>query len=179
MAFDFNVALGMLQRLARGEQNLVADQVNAGDFLGHGMLDLDALVDFQEIEIALVIHDEFDGAGIGVMGGFGDSDGGFAHFFAQFPEFVFEQGRGSFLDDFLVAALDGAIAFAQMDDAALMVAENLDFDVVRVFDEFLDVNAGIAEGFFRLGAGGVKAFHRGKCHCARRACRVRRRRRWL
>jgi hypothetical protein len=61
----------------------------------------------------------------------------------------------------LVAALDGAIAFAQVDDVALVVAENLNFDVVRVLDEFLDVNAGIAEGLFRLGAGGVIAFDEG------------------
>ena len=40
----------------------------------------------------------------------------------------------------------------------LCVAEDLEFDVVRVLDEFLDVNAGIAEGFFGLGAGGVITF---------------------
>ena len=38
------------------------------------------------------------------------------------------------------------------------IAEDLKFDVVRVLDEFLDVNAGIAESFFRFGAGGVIAF---------------------
>ena len=69
--------------------------------------------------------------------------------------------RGGFLDNLLVAALDGAIAFAQVDDAALVVAQNLEFDVVRVFDVFLDVNAGVAEGLFGLGAGGVIAFDQG------------------
>jgi hypothetical protein len=59
-------------------------------------------------------------------------------------------GEGVSSINFLVAALDGAIALAQMDDAALVVAQNLDFDVVRVLDEFFDVNAGIAKGLFRL-----------------------------
>jgi len=48
-----------------------------------------------------------------------------------------------------------------VDDLALVVAENLDFDVVRVLDEFLDVNAGIAKALFRLAAGGVVAFDEG------------------
>ena len=39
-----------------------------------------------------------------------------------------------------------------------VVAENLKFDVVRVLDEFFDINAGIAKGLFRLGARGVIAF---------------------
>src|SRR5437867_12652182 len=61
----------------------------------------------------------------------------------------------------LVAPLDGAIAFAQVDDVAAAVAQDLEFDMVRIFDEFLDVHAGIAEGLFRFAAGGVVAFDQG------------------
>ena len=75
----------------------------------------------------------------------------------KLAKFVLDQRRRRFFDELLVAALDGAIAFAQVDDVALVVAENLKFDVMRVLDEFLDVNAGIAEGLFRLGARGVIA----------------------
>src|SRR5207244_8523134 len=41
VAFDLNVALGMAQRLAHRQHDLVAHQINAGDLLGDGMLDLD------------------------------------------------------------------------------------------------------------------------------------------
>ena len=42
-----------------------------------------------------------------------------------------ERGRGAFLPDLLVAALQRAVALAEMDGAALAVAEHLDFDVAR------------------------------------------------
>jgi len=57
--------------------------------------------------------------------------------------------------------LDGAVAFAQVNDAALVVTQNLDFDMVGVFDVLLDVNPGVAEGLFGLGAGGMIAFDEG------------------
>jgi hypothetical protein len=36
---------------------------------------------------------------------------------------------GGFLDELLVAALDGAVALAEVDDRAVPVAEDLDLDV--------------------------------------------------
>ena len=110
----------MLQRFAHRDHDLLAHEVDAGDFFGDRMLDLDALVHFQEIEIAVVVDDEFDRAGVGVMGDFGDAHGGFAHFFAQIFEFVFDQRRRGFFDHLLVAALNGAIAFAEVDDVAVV-----------------------------------------------------------
>ena len=57
---------------------------------GDGMLDLDAGVDFQEIEILLLVDEEFDGAGVGVAGGFDQPHGGFAQLFAD----VLAEARG-------------------------------------------------------------------------------------
>ena len=179
VAFELDVALGMAQRLAHRQHDLVADQVDAGDFLGDRMLDLDALVHFEEIKIALVIHDELDGAGVGVIGLLGDADGGFAHLLAQFLEFVLDQRRGRLLDHFLIAALDGTIPLAQVDDVASVVAQDLELDVVGVLDVFLDVNAGVAEGLLGLGAGGVEAFDQGDVVVGDAHAACRRRRRWL
>ena len=103
----------IFQGFAHGNFNLRAHQVDAGDFLGDGMFDLDALVDFEEIIIAVVVHDELHRAGVGVTRRLGNAHGGLADFIAQLFELVFQQGRRRFLDQFLVAALDGAIAFAQ------------------------------------------------------------------
>jgi len=44
-----------------------------------------------------------------------------------------------------------------MNQVAPAVAQDLKLDVVGVFDEFLDVNARIAKGLFRLAAGGMVA----------------------
>ena len=148
----------MLERFARRDQNLITHKVNAGDFLRDGMLDLDAFVDFEEIKIAVVVHDEFDRAGVRVTRGLGDAHGGLADFVAQLAKFIFQQRRRRFFDELLVASLHGAITLAQVNDVAFVVAENLGFNVVRVLDEFFDIDAGIAESLFRLGARRVIAF---------------------
>jgi len=36
------------------------------------VLDLNPLVDFEEIKIAVIIHDKLDGAGVGIVCGLGD-----------------------------------------------------------------------------------------------------------
>ena len=59
--------------------------------------------------------------------------------------FVGEAGGGRFFEDFLVAALRGAVAFAESEDVALAVAEDLDFDVAGAGYVFFEVDAGVAE----------------------------------
>ncbi len=49
----------------------------------------------------------------------------------------------------MIAALDGAFAFAQIDDVAVLIAKNLNFDMARLSDKFFYKDAVIAEG--RLG----------------------------
>ena len=46
---------------AGGDADLLEDQVDAGDHLGHRMLDLNARVHFDEIEFAVLVE-ELDGA---------------------------------------------------------------------------------------------------------------------
>ena len=65
-----------------------------------------------------------------------------------------DQGRRALLDHLLMAALDGALAFAEVDHIAVTVAEDLDFDVAGALDQPLDVDFGAAEGALGF-AGGV------------------------
>ena len=61
---------------AAGDPDLRLDDVDAGHLLGDGVLDLDARIDLDEIELAGVgIHQELDGAGPGIVRGVGDGDG--------------------------------------------------------------------------------------------------------
>ena len=62
-----------------------------------------------------------------------------------------EIGRRRGLDDFLVPALGAALAFAEIDQPAVFVAQELDFDVARPGDQFLDVEAAVAERALGLG----------------------------
>ena len=114
--------------MAGGDGDLEFDEIEAGDLFGDGMLDLQACVHFQKIEIEIGVDEKFDGAGVDVAAGARKPHGGVAHFLAQVGR---HDGRRSFFDHFLVAALHGAFAFAERDDAAVGVGENLNFDVAR------------------------------------------------
>ena len=65
-----------------------------------------------------------------------------------------ERRRGGLLPDLLVAALQRAVALAEMDGVALAVAEDLHLDVARLLEVLLDVDGVVAEGGPGLGAGG-------------------------
>lgn len=47
---------------------------------------------------------------------------------------VVGDARGSFFDDFLVAALYGAIALVQVNVITVLVTKDLDFDMARLLD---------------------------------------------
>ena len=65
-----------------------------------------------------------------------------------------EGRRGAFLPDLLVAALQRAVALAEMDGVALAVAEHLDLDVARTRQIFLQIDRIVAERGLGLGARG-------------------------
>ena len=57
-----------------------------------------------------------------------------------------EHRRGGLLPDLLVAALQRAVALAQMDGIALAVADHLHLDVARLREIFLEIDRVVAEG---------------------------------
>src|SRR5262245_24077777 len=70
-----DVVLREAQFLARGNANLFADQIDAGDQLGHRVLDLDAGVEFDEIKAIVLIDEELASAGVIVVGLANQADG--------------------------------------------------------------------------------------------------------
>src|SRR5262249_27998428 len=122
--------------------NHLLDQINAGHELSDRMLDLQPRVHFQKIETLVLSGDELHSAGAVVADGLGQRDGLLAHLLACCRV---EQRAWRFLDDLLVAALDGAFAFAEINDIAVLVAEHLDFDMAWISDEFFDEDTLVAE----------------------------------
>jgi hypothetical protein len=53
--------------------------------------------------------------------------------------------RRRFFDDLLVAALQRAVAFAEVDHISVVISEHLDLDVARLLQEFLHIDFGVAE----------------------------------
>ena len=56
------------QGLALGDADLALDDIDAGDEFGDRVLHLHARVDFDEVELAVLIHQELHRAGVGVSG---------------------------------------------------------------------------------------------------------------
>jgi len=60
--------------------------------------------------------------------------------------------------EFLVAALNGAVAHADRPRLAMEVCDYLDFDVACSLNQLLDENSWVSKGLERLGAGAPKSF---------------------
>ena len=151
-AFDrktamLNVLLRKRQLLSGGDLNLPLDQINTSRQFGNGVLDLNTRVHFDEVERAGMIDDKLDGSRIGVLRFLCESDGGFAKRLAFLKGKV--RRRGQF-DELLSSPLQRAVAFPEVNDVAVIVGENLRFDVARILNEFLDVDVGIAESDARF-----------------------------
>ena len=128
-------------------------QVDPGHQLGHRMLDLEAGVHLEEVEAAVGVEQELDGAGADVAHRRRRLHRRRSHGATQLGR---EHRRGRFLDHLLVAALERALALAERDHVAVLVAEHLDLDVARPHQELLDVHRVVAEARQRLRARGAK-----------------------
>ena len=106
------------------------------------MLDLQAGVHLEEVELAVLVDDELDRAGALVFDRLGQRHRLLAHRLARLG--VEERAR-RLLDHLLVAALDRALALPQVDAVAVAVGDELDLDVARLLDVFLDEHAIVGE----------------------------------
>jgi len=138
------------KRAAARHFDLEPHEVQARHALGHGMLDLEARVYFQEKELSRRREQEFDGSGVTVANRFARGDRGRADLLAEHRG---QRGARRFLDDLLVPPLNRAFALVEMDHATVCVAEDLYLDVPRGLEVALEVNGTVAERRERLAAG--------------------------
>src|SRR5262245_27542469 len=131
-----NVALAPGQIATSGHFDLRLDQVDTDNPFRNGVLDLKPGIHFEKVEILLVVQEKFQGSGADVSDGTRalDSDAADAP-----PRAVLQSRRRRFLDDFLMAPLDRTFSVIEMDDMPVIVGEDLDFHVTRLFDELFDV----------------------------------------
>ena len=118
-----------------------------GDHLRHRMLDLQPRVHLHEVEAAVLVGDELDGARALVVHRARRRDGGLAHLA---PPRLGHAGRRRFLEHLLVAPLHGAVALEQVDAVPVAVGEHLDLDVARARHVALDQHVVVAEARQRL-----------------------------
>ncbi len=161
------------QRFALRDGELRDHDVEPGHHLGHRMLDLEAGVHLQEVEVAGGVEQELAGAGVGVPDRLRRRHGRRAHAAAELRR---DHRRWRLFDDLLMAALERALALAERNDPAVVIAENLDLDVPRTFDELLEEDRVVTER--RAGLGTCQAVALGELGVAAAppACPCRRRR---
>ena len=111
------------------------------------MLDLNARVHLEEVELSTGIEEELAGAGIHVAGRLrrGDRRGAHAR-----PQLGRHRDTRRLLDHLLVTALYRTLALAEMQHGAVLVAEHLDLDMPRTDDVLLDVHRIVAKGVHGL-----------------------------
>src|SRR5262249_31837831 len=122
-------------------------EVNAGHFLGDGMLDLQPGIGLDEHErlgaaTASDVDQEFERPEIRVADALRKPYRGFDDLLAE-P--VVHRWRRRNPDHLLEAPLHAAFALAEMGDAASAVAKDLHLDMTRARNEFFDVDVAASE----------------------------------
>ena len=126
-------------QLTGGQFQHPLHQVHAVNLFGDAVLYLQAGIHFQKIKgVAVLVENEFHGAGVTVADCFHQCFGGGLQFAANR---VGQVGCGGFFQHFLVATLGGTVALAEGDRVALAITENLHFDMAGTGDIFFDKNA--------------------------------------
>ena len=134
--------LGDRQGFAACHTDLPVHQVQAGDGLSHRVFDLQASVHLHKEEFAAGIEQELHGTCTDVADGLCGANRRLAHGAALLCA---EAGRGGFFNDFLVAALNRAVAFVEVQAVAVLVGKHLDLDMPGFEYIFLDQHPRIAK----------------------------------
>ena len=120
---------------------MLEHEIKPGNGLGHGMLNLQAGVHLDKIELAVLVE-ELDGTGAPIF----QLAHGSRNCLPDLQALGGIQGRrGGFFPNFLVAPLQRTITLAQMHGVTFAVAEHLNFDMARLLEIFLDVDSIVAE----------------------------------
>ena len=132
-----------IRELARGLAHHPLHEIDAHDFLGDAMLDLQARVDLQEVEsLRRFIVEEFHRARAAIGCRMREAHGRLIHLL---PRGIAQMRCRGLLHDLLTATLHGAVALADGHGLALRIAEDLHFHVPRPRHVFLEKNARVVE----------------------------------
>ena len=117
-------------RLALRDFDLNLHEIEARDGLGDRMLDLQASVDLEEVEVAHVraVENELDRAEADVRDRLADADRGLDHALAHGRS---QHDARRLLDHLLMASLDRALTLKEMRHVAVCVTDDLDLTHVR------------------------------------------------
>ena len=143
--------IGVVQTTAHRDKDLRLHDVEPGHFFGDRVFDLDAGVHFNEEELVRVsIDQKLDRTGVLVTHLFANIDSCLTQGIANLRVKI--RCRGQF-NHLLMPTLHRAVAFVQVDEIAMLVTKQLDFDMAGAADVLLDKDVRAAERSERLAPG--------------------------
>ena len=122
---------------------LLTNEVNARHQFGDRMFDLNAGVHLEEMEGAVILHEEFDRPCPDVIHRLCGGDGSLSH---ALTLFVVDDRARRLFEHLLMAALDAALSLAQVNGGAVCVGQDLYFDVTRPPQQAFEVHTSVAKG---------------------------------
>lgn len=151
MAAESQITLPEAQFFTGSNADLLGNEIDPRDLLGDRVFNLDAGVHLDEVEL-VILEQEFEGACTTIV----DAPARFGTTLTDAHDIpAGDAGGRRFLDDLLVTALHRAIAFAKVDCIPETVGQDLDLDMARIFQVFLQIDVGISEKALCLRTGHV------------------------
>src|SRR5579883_1503857 len=147
-----SMALGLARTLGDaatgGHMELLANEIETNNLLGHRMLDLNTRIHLHEVKIVVLIEKEFDRTSANIA----DARGAFHRCRTHSITHLFRNDRrGRLLYQFLVTTLNGALTLVIVNDGTMGIAEDLNLNVAWLIDILLDVDVTIVESRRCLG----------------------------
>src|SRR4051812_39905725 len=132
---------------AGGDQDLFTYQIETRCHFRDRMFDLKPCVHFEKVKLSAAIQYELHGPGIDILCRSRRGNRSLSH---TRPEFGSQRRRRCLLDDLLISPLDGAFALEHMDDVAMRIPENLNFNVAWIPNVLLNEYLAISESILGL-----------------------------
>src|SRR5210317_1995464 len=149
MTLNLDIFLLDRKTFATCDAQLLAHDVDTCNHFRNRVLDLQARVHFDEVELTVFVQ-ELERAGTAIADLL---TGIYASFANAVALLLGNSRRRRFLDYLLVTTLHRAVALTQVDSVAVRVSQYLEFDMSWLFKKFFHVDDVIGECCARFGLG--------------------------
>ncbi|KAH3659411.1 hypothetical protein OGATHE_006295 [Ogataea polymorpha] len=132
----------------------LSNNVDSGDLLSDGVLDLDSRVDFDEIMSVLVVNKELCSTSVSVVGSLSQF-----HCVSQNGVSDLDRKRLGWgnLNHLLVSSLHGTVSFKKVDNVAVVVGQQLHLNVLWLVQKPLNETGTVSKSGLGFGGGSLES----------------------
>ena len=133
--------------------NLFLDQIDTRHHFSNRMLHLNPGIDLHEVKVSFLIQKKLHRPDIAIVRSL---DGFHRHSPDLSTKLVVDDRGWGFLDQLLMPPLDGAVTFPEMNHPALLISQDLHFDMARLQKIAFKIHPVVSKRRFGLGLSGLK-----------------------